>query len=121
MVAAPRAPDQEQPEQLWIGAEEATSLLVRDPNHGSPEQRRLATLPAGHAQGYAQCFEAYVAGLELCNGFGELITAHIIEEPEMISSINPSVPGAFEAIVMKTLEKEPSARFQHMSEVEAEL
>ncbi len=55
------------------------------------------------------------------NGFGELITAHIIEEPEMVSSINPSVPGAFEAIVMKTLEKEPSARFQHMSEVEAEL
>jgi serine/threonine protein kinase len=55
------------------------------------------------------------------NGFGELITAHIIEEPEMVSSINPSVPGAFEAIVMKTLEKEPSARFQHMSEVETEL
>jgi predicted dehydrogenase len=53
--------DQEQPEQLWIGADEATSLLVRDPNHGSSEQRRLATLPAGHAQGYAQCFEAYVA------------------------------------------------------------
>jgi predicted dehydrogenase len=53
--------DQEQPEQLWIGADEATSLLVRDPNHGSAEQRRLATLPAGHAQGYAQCFEAFVA------------------------------------------------------------
>jgi predicted dehydrogenase len=53
--------DQELPEQLWIGADEATSLLVRDPNHGSSEQRRLATLPAGHAQGYAQCFEAFVA------------------------------------------------------------
>jgi predicted dehydrogenase len=53
--------DQEQPEQLWVGAEAAASLLVRDPNHGSAEQRRLATLPAGHAQGYAQCFESYVA------------------------------------------------------------
>jgi predicted dehydrogenase len=53
--------DQEQPEQLWIGTEESTSLLVRDPNHGSSEQRRLATLPAGHAQGYAQCFESFVA------------------------------------------------------------
>ncbi|MBA8793472.1 putative dehydrogenase [Friedmanniella endophytica] len=53
--------DQEQPEQLWIGEDDRTSLLVRDPNHGSSEQRRLATLPAGHAQGYAQCFEAYVA------------------------------------------------------------
>ena len=35
-------------------------MLVRDPNHGSAEQRRLSTLPAGHAQGYAQCFESYV-------------------------------------------------------------
>ena len=53
--------DQEIPEQLWVGADEGATLLVRDPNHGSPEQRRLATLPAGHAQGYAQCFESYVA------------------------------------------------------------
>ncbi len=67
--------DQEQPEQLWIGADEATSLLVRDPNHGSPEQRRLATLPAGHAQGYAQCFEAFVAdsyaAVDALDGRGE--------------------------------------------------
>ncbi len=53
--------DQEQPEQLWIGAEDGVQLLVRDPNHGSAEQRRLATLPPGHPQGYAQCFESYVA------------------------------------------------------------
>jgi predicted dehydrogenase len=53
--------DQELPEQLWIGSDAAQQILVRDPNHGSPEQRRLAGLPAGHPQGYAQCFEAYVA------------------------------------------------------------
>jgi predicted dehydrogenase len=53
--------DQELPEQLWIGSEAGAKLLVRDPNHGSAEQRRLSTLPAGHAQGYAQCFENYVA------------------------------------------------------------
>lgn len=53
--------DQELPEQLWIGADEGATTVVRDPNHGSPEQRRLATLPAGHAQGYAQCFESFVA------------------------------------------------------------
>lgn len=53
--------DQEQSERLWLGRSEQTELLVRDPNYGSPEQRRLATLPAGHAQGYAQCFEAFVA------------------------------------------------------------
>ena len=48
-------------EQLWIGSETGAQLLVRDPNHGSAEQRRLSSLPAGHAQGYAQCFENYVA------------------------------------------------------------
>src|SRR5215211_640271 len=53
--------DQEQAEQLWLGSEAGAELLVRDPNRGSAEQRRLSTLPAGHAQGYAQCFEAYVA------------------------------------------------------------
>ena len=31
------------------------------PQSGSAEQRRLATLPAGHTQGYAQSFEAFVA------------------------------------------------------------
>ncbi len=53
--------DQELAEQLWIGDERGARLLVRDPNHGSAEQRRLSTLPAGHPQGYAQCFESYVA------------------------------------------------------------
>ncbi len=53
--------DQEDPEHLWVGGQEGGLVLNRDPQHGSPEQRRLATLPAGHAQGYAQCFEAFVA------------------------------------------------------------
>jgi predicted dehydrogenase len=53
--------DQELPEQLWIGSEAGAELLVRDPNRGSAEQRRLSMLPAGHPQGYAQCFENYVA------------------------------------------------------------
>jgi predicted dehydrogenase len=53
--------DQELGEQLWIGDDQGSRVLVRDPNHGSAEQRRLSMLPAGHAQGYAQCFENYVA------------------------------------------------------------
>ena len=40
--------DQEQPEQLWIGTEAGAQVLVRDPNHGSAEQRRLST-PAGRS------------------------------------------------------------------------
>jgi predicted dehydrogenase len=67
--------DQELPEQLLLGDDEGYRTLVRDPNHGSSEQRRLATLPAGHAQGYAQCFESYVAdsyaAIAAQNGHGE--------------------------------------------------
>lgn len=53
--------DQENAEQIWLGAPDGARLVARDPSHGSPEQRRLSTVPAGHAQGYAQCFEAFVA------------------------------------------------------------
>jgi predicted dehydrogenase len=68
--------DQELPEQLWVGSEESTKLLVRDPNQHSAEQRRLASLPAGHPQGYAQCFENFVAdsyaAIDARNGEGEV-------------------------------------------------
>ncbi|HLM21711.1 MAG TPA: gfo/Idh/MocA family oxidoreductase, partial [Propionibacteriaceae bacterium] len=68
--------DQELPEQLWLGTEAGAQLLVRDPTQGSAEQRRLSKLPAGHAQGYAQCFENYVAdsyaAVEAHDGKGEV-------------------------------------------------
>ncbi|MDJ1130985.1 Gfo/Idh/MocA family protein [Streptomyces iconiensis] len=53
--------DQEQPETVWLGTSEGATVLARDPGRGSPEQRRLSTLPAGHPQGYADCFRAFVA------------------------------------------------------------
>ena len=68
--------DQELPEQLWMGTDEGSRTLVRSPNHGSSEQRRLSSLPAGHAQGYAQCFESYVAdsyaAVDAHSGTGEV-------------------------------------------------
>ncbi|HYQ24507.1 Gfo/Idh/MocA family oxidoreductase [Stenotrophomonas sp.] len=54
--------NQEDPERLWIGRpDQREESFVRGPGAGSAEQRRLSTLPPGHAQGYAQCFEAFVA------------------------------------------------------------
>jgi len=53
--------DQEDSERLWLGYADHSECFVRDPSAGSAEQRRLAVLPAGHPQGYAQCFEAFVA------------------------------------------------------------
>jgi len=54
--------NQEDAERLWIGQpDQREEVFVRGPGAGSPEQRRLSVLPAGHAQGYGHCFEAFVA------------------------------------------------------------
>jgi predicted dehydrogenase len=52
--------DQEQPEALWCGRRDATTILHRDPATLSPPAARLSTLPAGHPQGYADCFDGFV-------------------------------------------------------------
>ncbi len=54
--------DQEDSERLWIGRpDQREEVFVRGPGAGSAEQRRLAIFSAGHAQGYGNCFEAFVA------------------------------------------------------------
>lgn len=54
--------NQEDAERLWVGLpDQREEVFVRGPGAGSAEQRRLSVLPAGHAQGYGQCFEAFVA------------------------------------------------------------
>ena len=53
--------DQEQPEELWCGTREAVTILRRDPATLTPAAARFAFLPGGHPQGYADCFDAFVA------------------------------------------------------------
>ena len=53
--------DQELPESLWCGRRESVTVLNRDPAFLSEPAARLAWLPAGHAQGYGDCFTAFVA------------------------------------------------------------
>ena len=53
--------DQEHPEELWCGRREALTIVRRDPTTLTPAAARFATLPAGHPQGYADCFDAFVA------------------------------------------------------------
>ncbi|MBD8080161.1 Gfo/Idh/MocA family protein [Cellulosimicrobium arenosum] len=53
--------DQEQPETLWEGRRDASRLLVRDPETLSAAAARYSRLPAGHPQGYQECFDALVA------------------------------------------------------------
>jgi predicted dehydrogenase len=53
--------EQERPETLWVGRRERTEQLWRDPAQLVPEAARLAVAPAGHAQGYLDCFDNFVA------------------------------------------------------------
>jgi len=53
--------DQENPETFWTGTAEGGEVFKRASGYGSAEQRRLSYLPAGHTQGYGDCFAAFVA------------------------------------------------------------
>ncbi|MFD0152861.1 Gfo/Idh/MocA family protein [Streptomyces sp. NPDC127132] len=53
--------DQEHPEQLWLGGRTASRALVRDPLTLSQAARPYSPLPAGHPQGFHDCFDAFVA------------------------------------------------------------
>jgi len=53
--------DQENPESLWVGGRTGSRTVVRDPAGLAPAAARYVTLPAGHPQGYADCFDAFVA------------------------------------------------------------
>jgi predicted dehydrogenase len=52
---------QEQPEELWCGRRDVVTIRRRDPETLSPAAARFAFLPGGHPQGYADCFDAFVA------------------------------------------------------------
>jgi predicted dehydrogenase len=52
--------DQENPDSLWIGGRDVNGQLMRGTSE-SPAAARYATVPAGHPQGYQDCFNAFVA------------------------------------------------------------
>jgi predicted dehydrogenase len=53
--------NQEQAEQLWLGSQSGGQLLVREPTTLSQEARPYAVLPAGHVQGFHDCFDSFVS------------------------------------------------------------
>jgi predicted dehydrogenase len=53
--------DQETPEALWVGGREENRVVHRGEAGQSSESARLSFVPAGHPQGYQDCFDAFVA------------------------------------------------------------
>jgi predicted dehydrogenase len=52
--------DHESPETLWLGRQDSVALLQRGASLHSPQAQRLTVVPAGHPQGYQDCFNALV-------------------------------------------------------------
>jgi predicted dehydrogenase len=53
--------EQEHSETLWLGRRDRAETLWRDPTTMAPDAARLAIAPAGHPQGYIDCFDLFVA------------------------------------------------------------
>lgn len=78
--------DQEDCERLWIGLpDQREEIFTRGPGAGSAEQRRLSVFPAGHAQGYGNCFEAFVA---------DTYRAIVAERPEGLPTFEDGLRSA---------------------------
>lgn len=52
--------DQESPESLWVGTRDGVHLVQRGVGN-LPDAQRFNVLPAGHPQGYQDCFTALVS------------------------------------------------------------
>jgi predicted dehydrogenase len=63
--------DQENPETLWLGERAQTTIVRRDPESLSPAAARLSTLPPGHPEGYAECFDRFVEDVYTTIASGE--------------------------------------------------
>lgn len=53
--------EQERSDRLWVGGAEGSTLLERGAGFSAADAVRLSTVPAGHPQGYQDCFDAFVA------------------------------------------------------------
>jgi predicted dehydrogenase len=72
-AATSMAFDQELPESLWIGSRDSTNILVRGSSEMSEAAQRLSVLPAGHPQGYQDCFNGFI---------GDVYAAIVGDRPE---------------------------------------
>jgi len=52
--------DQENPDSLWQGGIESNQTFMRGQSLDSSDTNRFSFLPAGHPQGYQDCFNAFI-------------------------------------------------------------
>jgi predicted dehydrogenase len=52
--------NQEEPETAWLGNRDGATVIARGVGTAAADSTRLTYLPGGHAQGYQDCFNAFV-------------------------------------------------------------
>ena len=100
-----------------------TGSLLGTPTYMAPEQCRGAGTVDHRADIYSlgcMVFEM-VAGRPpfVRNGEGEVLVAHLVETPPLLSSLVPGLPADVDGLVAQMLEKDPAARPQSMQEIVA--
>jgi len=53
--------NQESPESLWVGGLESNQIVMRGVSEESTLAKAYSFLPAGHPQGYQDCFNAFIS------------------------------------------------------------
>lgn len=68
--------DQEAPESLWVGGLATNQIVMRGVTEESEAAREYSFLPAGHPQGYQDCFNSFVS-----DTYRSIGGAHIVGVP----------------------------------------
>jgi predicted dehydrogenase len=92
----------EEPNSLWIGRRnEASEVLPKDPALMSPQTRRYAAYPGGHAEGYPDTF------VQLFRDFYEYLEAGNLKAPRTFPTFQT---GHEEMILCEAIEKSSQER-----------
>ncbi len=99
-----------------------TGVMLGTPVYMSPEQCR----GAGSVDHRSDIYSVGCALFHMltgrppfdCESVGEFIAAHLKEDPPAPSSLEPTIPPAVDALVMRCLAKNPEDRFQSITEMQ---
>jgi serine/threonine protein kinase len=98
-----------------------TGRLMGTPYYMSPEQCRGAGKVDHRTDVYSLGCVMYQMLTErppfVLEGAGEILAAHIYEQPKSLRLLNPNVPIVLDQLVLQLLEKDPNKRYQSMDEV----